>query len=262
MNERFDWLETERKPAAAPALPAEGFDARAYLQRAERAFRRGDREAALAAYGQALGEDAALAEAWVGQVRCLVELDELAEARVWANKGLERFPQNAELLAAKGLVLARQGEALPAMEFSDLSLSRKDASPLVWLLRGLVLLRVERERSGEARCFRKALEAGDPDGALGLRAGLGYLDAGEPAKARPLLEACVARDPENALAWYALGLAFERLYALGRAVACLERAYGLRPEFKPKVVDALRAVRERPWWRRLLGSVRAALGDA
>lgn len=260
MNERFDWLETERKSRAAPSSAAERFDARAYLARAERAFRRGEREAALAAYGQALGEDASLAEAWLGQVLCLVELGELPEARTWANKALERFPQNPELLAAKGLVLARQGESLAAMEFSDLAMSRKDASPTVWLLRGLVLLRVEPERNSEARCFRKALEAGDPDGALGLRAGLGYLDAGEPAQARPLLEACVSRDPENALAWYSLGLAFERLYALGRSVSCLERAYQLRPEFKPKVVDALRKIRERSWWRRLLASLRARLG--
>ncbi|MBI4422742.1 MAG: tetratricopeptide repeat protein [Elusimicrobia bacterium] len=253
MTDRFDWLEVERKQARGPSGPLEAFDAKSYLQQAERSYRRGAYEAALKVYGQALGEDAQLWEGWVGQVLCLVELGELAEARTWANKGLERFPQRPELQAAKALILAGQKEPAEAMELVDAAIGKKSPAPLVWLLRGQVLLRVEPGRGGEARCFEKAFEAGDPGGTLALRAGISYLDAGEPAKAKDLLLAATEKDGENPLAWYALGRAFESLFVFGRAASCYERAMRLKPEFKTKVVEALAAIHGRSWWRRCLG---------
>ena len=260
MSGRFDWLEVERRRAREAPGPAEAYDAGLYLQRAERAFRRGEREAALKLYGQCLGEDASRLDAWLGQVLCLGELGEWDEARVWSAKALERFPGAPELLAARAWVFAGLGLADAAMEHADAALANRAPSPWVWLLRGLVLLRLEKERGAETRCFQKALESGDPDGALALRAALGYLEAGLPASARSLLEDAVERDPQNALAWRSLGEAFEGLYVVGRAISCHERALALKPEFKDDALDDLHHLRARPWWRAAIGRARAWLG--
>lgn len=259
MSGRFDWLEVERQKDGEARAAEEPYDARLYLARAELAFRRGAREAALKLYGQCLGEDAMRPEAWLGQVLCLGELGEGEEARVWSAKALERFPGDAELLAARAWVLAGLGDPAAA-EHADAAIAKRSPAPWVWLLRGLVLLRLESGRGPEERCFRKALEGGDPAGALGLRAALGYLEAGEPVSARPFLEAAVERDAENPLAWHALGAAFEGIHALGRATRCYERALELKPEFKDRVVDDLHRLRARPWWLAAWGRARAWLG--
>jgi Flp pilus assembly protein TadD len=44
---------------------------------------------------------------WTGQVRMLIELKEFHEAKLWADKALEKFPNEPELLAAKAVALAR-----------------------------------------------------------------------------------------------------------------------------------------------------------
>ncbi|MBI5244084.1 MAG: tetratricopeptide repeat protein [Elusimicrobia bacterium] len=255
-TERFDWLEVD-KPKARQSAREEGesFDARAYLQRAERAYRRGEYEFALRHYGKALREDPMLWEAWLGQVSCLSELGELEEARVWVNKAIERIPESPELLAAKGVVSAKMGDAADAMTFSDRAIQKKDPSALVWLQRGLMLLYAACEGRHES-CFRKALEADARDSFAALRIGMGYLEQGDLLKSKGYLAQAVEEDSDNPLAWYKLGLCCEGLRAWGRAISCYERALSLKPEFKDKVVIALSRILRRGFFDRMIGRIR------
>ena len=118
-------------------------------------YQRGRYDLALRAYSRVLEHNAANVHAWCAQVRMLTELGELREAKLWADKALERFATDPELLAAKAVCLARTGEPGPALAFSDASVEEKGDTPYLWLARGEVLL--SRNDSGAPYCFERAL---------------------------------------------------------------------------------------------------------
>ena len=69
--------------------------------------------------------------AWVGQVQMLVELGELHEADLWADKALELFRDNGELPSAKAVARARLGRAADALQCSDAGLrAPENAEPV------------------------------------------------------------------------------------------------------------------------------------
>jgi Flp pilus assembly protein TadD len=94
-------------------------DEASYVAEARKAFEDGRFEQALRLYSKVLEFNPQNGSAWTGQVRMLTELGEAREARMWADKALERFPQDPELLAAKGVALARSGDLEGALAFSD-----------------------------------------------------------------------------------------------------------------------------------------------
>lgn len=249
--ERFDWLEVdeeEGKPGAAPGAPE--FDARYYFTRAERAYRYGHSELALRYYGKALGEESDLWEAWFGQVLSLLELGEIEEAELWAGKALDRFPQSPELLSAKALALAHLGKARDAMTLSDRAIAKRDAGWRVWLLRGLVLLRLE-PQSRHAGCFVKAQEDATRDGYAELRIGAGYLEGGQVLAAKEFLRRAVEIDAHNPLAWSKLGECHERLCSYGRARDCYERALSLNPGTSEPLIAAVARLKNLGFWDKI-----------
>ena len=128
-----------------PALKGEAH----YLTEAQNAFENGSFESALRLYSKVLEFNPQNAAAWTGQVRMLIELGECGEAKLWADKALEKFPHEPELLAAKAVALARSGDLQGALVFSDSAIEERGDTPYVWLARGDVLL----ARKGIARGF-------------------------------------------------------------------------------------------------------------
>ena len=109
-------------------------------------YQKGNFEAAMRLYSRALQDNPNRAEAWVGQVRMLIELGELKEAGVWADRALEVNPGHGELLAAKGVAAARLGDRKAAIKFIDAaSASPQGSTFYVWLARGEVLLATRRK---------------------------------------------------------------------------------------------------------------------
>src|SRR5437667_4900883 len=86
-----------------------------YFAEARTAFENGIFESALRLYSKVLEFNPQNTGAWTGQVRMLIELCEYHEAKLWADKALERFPHESELLAAKAVALAREGYHQEAM---------------------------------------------------------------------------------------------------------------------------------------------------
>src|SRR5450432_1649343 len=81
-----------------------------------------------------------------------------------------------------------------------------------------------------------------------LDAALRVLQGGNPAAARSMLETLTARDPRSAVAWRALGSAYQQLHEDRHAIDAFQRALALEPD-SPKVFYGL-------------GSSYAALHDA
>ncbi len=149
--------EPHRKSAETRPL----IDAQHHVREAEERWREGRFEKALRSYGRALEHNPQLAEAWVGQVRMLLELDDAKEADLWSDKALEMFPVHGDLLASKAVACARLGRLDEAMKLSDAALRQKGETPWVWEARGDVLL--SRGQRNEDFCFSKALALAPKD---------------------------------------------------------------------------------------------------
>src|SRR5579871_5803430 len=102
---RFSNLEFNEN-SGGELRPQAAKDERFYLAEAEEAFASGKFEKALRDYAKVLEHNPHNPAAWSGQVRMLIELGEFHEARLWADKALERFPRDPHLLAAKAVALA------------------------------------------------------------------------------------------------------------------------------------------------------------
>src|SRR5689334_5774267 len=132
-----------------------GKDEAYYSAKARSAFENGEFESGLRLYSKVLEFNPENATAWTGQVRMLIELGEFREAKLWADKALERFPHEPELLAAKAVALGRGGDLQGALAFSDASIEERGDTPYIWLARGDVLM--AREETRADYCFEKAL---------------------------------------------------------------------------------------------------------
>ena len=133
-----------------PALKGEAH----YFAEAQSAFENGNFESALRLYSKVLEFNPQNAAAWTGQVRMLIELGECGEAKLWADKALEKFPREPELLAAKAVALGRTGDLGAAIAFSDAALEVQGDTAYIWLARGDVLLARKEQRADY--CFEQA----------------------------------------------------------------------------------------------------------
>lgn len=126
-----------------------------FLRQADAAHHSGRFEPALKLFTRALGEDRALVSAWVGQVQMLVELGEYPEGRLWADKALELFRGNGELLAARAQACLRLGDHRAAQVSCDAATAAPGTSAFRWRARGEVLLGQNSARAQDL--FRKSL---------------------------------------------------------------------------------------------------------
>src|SRR5947208_4875967 len=173
-----------------------------YFAEAHAAFENANFESALRLYSKVLEFNPDNAAAWTGQVRMLIELGEFREAKLWADKALERFPHEPELLAAKAVALARTGDLEGALTFSDASIEERGDTPYVWLARGDVLL--ARKEARADYCFDKALLLAPGDWFIAWLAGRIRYYYEQFAVALKLFQQAVERNAGHFLLWVEL----------------------------------------------------------
>ena len=226
-----------------------------YRAEAKLAFENGDFERALRFYARVLEFNPNAPEPWIGQVRMLIELDQYRDASQWADKALERFPRDAELLAAKAVALARGGDLQGALAFSDSAIEERSDAPYVWLARGDVLL--ARKESRADYCFEKALLLAPRDwfvAWLGARVRYYYQQF---VLALKLLQQAVELNATHFLLWLELGRCQQALGLAGPARHSFEQARQLNPKCREAMLELTRLAhmgagsRLRGWLRRL-----------
>ena len=186
-----------------------------YLAEARAAFENGNFERGLRNYSKVLEFNPKNVTAWTGQVRMLIELGEFSEAKLWADKALERFPNEPELLAAKAVALGRVGDLQGALSFSDASIEERGDTPYVWLARGDVLL--ARNESRADHCFEKASLLAPQDwfiAWLGARIRFYYEQF---ALALKFIQKAVELNPGHFLLWLEQGHCQQALNLVGAA---------------------------------------------
>ncbi len=214
--------EGAARTETAPVEEAQG------LAEADRVFRAGYFEAALRHFSRVAQRNPHLAPAWAGQVRLLLELNEVEEARAWADRALERLPEDPELLALKAVTCARAGDLEAALAFSDASLREPVGAPALWLARGEVLL-ARRERRSDY-CFSKALAAAPADWLWPWLAARVYRLYRAPVLALKLARQALALEAAAAVLWLEVGRGQLALGWVAEARLALERARQLDPE--------------------------------
>jgi len=251
---RFANLEFGQEPEGAPRRHSTGRDEQRCLDDAQTAFEQADFEAALRAFAKVLEFNPHNIVAWVGQVRALVELGEFNEAKLWADKALERFVDAPELLAAKAVALARLGDTDAAITFSDAAVEGQGDTPYVWLARGDVLLAREEKRADY--CFDKALALAPGDWFVAWLAARVRVFYRQFALALKLVQQALALKPDHTVLWLMAGQCQKEL----GLVAAARNSYGQVLQLDPSRLEARDAIntlentgfteRVGAWWRR------------
>ena len=234
---------------------SEARDEAYYLAQAKSAFEQGEYESGLRMYAKVLEFNPQNALAWTGQVRMLIELGEYREAKLWADKALERFPREPELLAAKAVALGRSGDLDTALAFSDASIEERGDTPYIWLARGDVLLAREEQRADY--CLEKALFLAGRDWFVTWLAARVRFFYKQFAQAIKLLQQAIAINIDHDLLWLQLGYCQMELGMAGAARDSFQQARSLNPR-RAETICALSAAQSPPvtkvfrgWMRRL-----------
>lgn len=242
--------EAEQQHEQKPLVKDEAY----YFSEARNAFENGDFELALRFYSRVLEFNPQNAAAWTVQVRMLIELGEFREAKLWADKALERFPTCPELLAAKAVALARAGDLQGALAFSDASIEERGDTPYVWLARGDVML-ARREHRADY-CFEKALLLAPKDWFIAWLAARIRCYYDQFVLALKLLQQAVEWNAGHFLLWLELGQCQQALGMLARAEMSYTQARQLNPNCREADLALMKVsqdgvfARLRGWWRR------------
>jgi Flp pilus assembly protein TadD len=224
-----------------------------YLAEARTAFVDGDFEQGLRFYSKVLEYNPKNSTAWTGQVRMLIELREFREAKLWADKALERFPNEPELLAAKAVALGRSGDLAGALAFSDASIEERGDTPYVWLARGDVLLARTEQRANY--CFEKALLLAHGDWFTLLLAARIRMYYEQFILALKLVQQAVELNPGHFLVWVMQGLCQQKLGMIGAAENSFNQARQLNPRCR-EADEGLLRLRNTGMLARLRGKLR------
>src|SRR6266481_1596808 len=253
VNLEFDGESEDQSRLSKPQLKGEAF----YCAEAQAAFENGDFEKGLRLYSKVLEFNPQNAGAWTGQVRMLIELGEFREAKLWADKALERFPHEPELLAAKAVALGRSGDLQGALAFSDASIEERGDTPYVWLARGDVLLARAEQRANY--CFEKARLLAPKDWFIAWLAARIRFYYEQFTLALRLLQQAVEWRADHFLLWLELGQCQQSLGLVGAAKDSFGLARQLNPgchEISLKLARLSHvgfSSRARGWFRRVLG---------
>jgi tetratricopeptide (TPR) repeat protein len=242
---RLEFGDASGPSARPPGAPVR--NAEYYCQEAARYWLGGDYEIALRHYGRALEENPTRFDAWAGQVLMLIELGEYPEARLWADKALESFPEHPELLALKAIACTRDAHTEQAVAYSDNSLAKDNLTPRVWLARAEVF--ANRKGPLAEGCLSKAVTlAGDLVAIVKLEAGRLLSRKHNFLLAIQYLKEAIQLLPPSALAWYELGCC-QAAVGLPDAAYSLEQSLQCRPGWK-EAETALRQVGKKRFFKR------------
>lgn len=219
-----------------------------YLTEAQTACEGANFEQALRAYAKVLEHNPRNTAAWAGQVRMLIELNEPHEAKVWADKALEQFPHDAELLAAKAVALGRTGDLQSALAFSDASIEERGDTPYIWLARGDVLL-ARRENRAEY-CMDKAHSLAPRNWFTHWLASRIYSYYHKFVLALKMIQTALDLETGRGVIWLQLGLCQQALGLTAQARNSFTQV--LQLDGKCQVAElALFDLAHQGWWQRL-----------
>ena len=166
---------------------------------------------------------------------------------MWADKAIERFPREPELLAAKAVALGRIGDLQGALAFSDASIEERGDTPYVWLARGDVML-ARKERRADY-CFEKALLLAPRNWFIAWLAARIRSYYNEFVLALKLLQQAVEWNAGHFLLWLELGRCQQALGLVRLAEHSLTQAQQLNPHCQEACLALIQLSHSGVWTR-------------
>lgn len=232
-------------------------DGRYYMDEAGTVFRQGRFEQALRAYSKVLEFEPGNTDAWTGQVRMLIELGDSREAKLWADRALETFPDYPDLLAAKAVALARMGDLKAALAFSDSAIESRGDTVFVWIARGDVFL--ARKESRADFCFERALGFSGQGWFVHWLISRSYFFYRQFSQAFKFSQQAVSMDAGQAILWLQFARCQLALGLSGPASNSFAQARQLDPQCQPDQ-DEIRLMSSSGLWSWVWGRLRQMLG--
>jgi tetratricopeptide (TPR) repeat protein len=187
-------------------------------------------EEALKVYSRALSHNPNNLQGWVGQLRMLLELGELKEARLWSQKSLEIFRDNPDLLSLQGVSYCRLGDKKKAIEFSDAAFAQQGAGSLyMWLARGEVLLAL-RGKQADFALEKAASMQGFAEWFRLLLVARTYYFHRHYTRAMQKAREAIELKPTSPFAWHVLGNCQEAMRQFKKAEQSYRDAMVLFPD--------------------------------
>ena len=211
------------------------------LETAQNFYFRGDYLEGLRHCARVLSRDVERIKAWVGQVRILIDLGRYDSALYWADKACTKQGGSTLTSFAKALALAHVGRIDDAKTIINIPVG-KDDDPMIWLLRGEVLIKVRINflqkiftphkgigRLGAFFCFIKALASDQRDPFINQRIGLAYMLERQYRRAAEHLGISLNAVSDNALTLYGLAECYRARRDYERALQYVKKAITRNP---------------------------------
>ncbi len=238
----FGELSCDPPRAAGPKYEAaRDIDTQKLLDEAKESYFRGFYLDALKGYSRVLYTDKKQIDAWVGEIRTLVDIGRADAAVYWADKGLE-FCRDEKLMGfAKAFALVHAGKIDHAKQIINIPVEKNEAA-LLWLFRGEVLVQIKLGilqrifkpykgigRMGAFFCFLKALSPDPQDALMHQRIGLAYMLAEYDERAFEHLQTSLTLAGDNPLTLYGIAECCRRKRDYERAIYYVKKAIAMNP---------------------------------
>ena len=219
---------------------AEIYDYHYYIHKAGNFYYTGEFKNALRQYSRALQFDNSQRDPWIGQIQCLISLNQMKEADLWISRGLEVFPEDPLILSLRGVIYAYRGMIKRAIATSDYALTKKRAAdPLIWIARGEILLMADNDNA--SHCFEKALEMINKDDWENLMLiGLVFFRKKQYSQASKYFQNACLINISNFYLWYYLGLTYEKLGFAQKAIDAYQRSIENNQRFRESSIALYR----------------------
>lgn len=257
MSDRFRHLELGDKSRVGERPGEKVYDAEFFIREAEQRYWTGDFEGCLRSASRALNLDNSQLEAWALQVRALVNLGEYEEARTWVQRGLDRAPDDPNLLMAKAIVELRNGLIDAAQGFCDTALKLGRGNSLLWADRAEIIL-VNNEKNAQY-CIMKALEQpGAVQWKVHARAAMAFFFHKRYRNVVEHTRKALNDMPRNPFLWFLLGLSYSRLGWRAKAEDAFAEAVRIKPGYR-EACEALEKAKRRNLFRRFRRSLKTII---
>ncbi|MBN1593142.1 MAG: tetratricopeptide repeat protein [Candidatus Coatesbacteria bacterium] len=230
---RFEYLEFDRKNPFLSGDDSPEETPELLLDTAWDLYWKGSFESALRTYSRVLRHQYLNPTAWSGQVWCLIEMNELYEADVWADRGSNELGETPGILAGKASLLSRQGFTREAMLWVDKAVScshkREDRfAMMAWLSRAELLIKTGGKGNAEL-CISQAAAVPGSGFRAHLAIGRSCLCLRKFLLAVKYLDEAAQKCPSNCNIWLNLCLAYRGMGHIRQAEQALERVLELEP---------------------------------
>ncbi|KAB0686341.1 tetratricopeptide repeat protein [Burkholderia territorii] len=206
---------------------------------------------------RALVLDPDYAPAWVERARQAAASEDWAQASRWYARAYQSGVEGEPWILEWIELLARHLDQTNAVDLAERFCEAAPHSASGWFHLGLLHQRARRHREALA-AYARAEQLDPAMPMLQNNIAAAHIELGDFLHAQPLLEALVAREPSNALAWNNLSLALLEQHDLAGSEVASERACALAPDYPVALLTHVQVLKERQQWSAALDAIHRA----